>query len=55
MKFGLFTKYAGLSKDSIVFSTYKSSLEEAREYFRGLKKLSKEEFNRLFMVAEIKN
>ena len=30
MKFGLFIKYAGLNKDNIVFSTYKSSLEEAR-------------------------
>ena len=55
MKFGLFIKYTGLSKDNMVFSTYKSSLEEAREYFRGLKKLSKEEFNKLFMVAEIRN
>ena len=55
MKFGLFMKYAGLNKDGMVFSTYKTSLEEAREYFRGLKKLSKEEFNKLFMVAEIRN
>jgi len=55
MKFGLFIKYTGLNKDSMIFSTYKSSLQEAKEYFRGLKKLSEKEFNKLFMVAEIKN
>ena len=55
MKFGLFTKYAGLSKDSIVFSTYKSSLQEAKLYFMGLKRLNEREFNKLFMVAEIKD
>jgi|TARA_B100001094_G_scaffold283773_1_gene296759 hypothetical protein len=45
------------SKDSngIVFKTSAPSLEEAREYFRRLKQLSKEEFNKLFIVSEIKN
>ena len=55
MKFGLFTKYAGLSKDSIVFSTYKSSLEEAKQHFMNLKRLSEVEFNKLFIVMEIKD
>ena len=45
------------SKDSngIVFKTNSTSLEEAKEYFRKLKQLSKEEFDRLFTVLEIKN
>tara|TARA_B100001778_G_scaffold281455_1_gene246586 strand:+ start:901 stop:1068 length:168 start_codon:yes stop_codon:yes gene_type:complete len=45
------------SKDSngIVFKTSAPSLEEAKEYFRRLKQLSKEEFNKLFIVSEIKN
>ena len=55
MKFGLFIKYAGLNKDNIVFSTYKSSLQEAKLYFMGLERLNEREFNKLFMVAEIKN
>jgi len=45
------------SKDSngIVFKTNAPSLGEAKEYFRRLKQLSKEEFNKLFIVSEIKN
>ena len=45
------------SKDSngIVFKTNANSLEEAKEYFRKLKQLSKENFNKLFIVSEIKN
>ena len=45
------------SKDSngIVFKTNANSLEEAKEYFRKLKQLSKEEFNKLFIVLETKN
>ena len=45
------------SKDSngIVFKTNANSLEEAKEYFRSFKKLSKENFNKLFIVSEIKN
>ena len=45
------------SKDSsgIVFKTNANSLEEAKEYFRSFKKLSKENFNKLFVVSEIKN
>ena len=44
------------SKDSngIVFKTNSSSLEEATEYFRRLKQMSKEDFNKLFIVSEIK-
>ena len=42
------------SKDSngIVFKTNASSLEEAKEYFRKLKQMSKENFNKLFVVTE---
>ena len=45
------------SKDSngIVFKTNSNSLEEAQEYFRQLKQMSKENFNKLFIVLEIKN
>jgi|TARA_R110000851_G_scaffold235683_1_gene388247 hypothetical protein len=45
------------SKDSngIVFKTNSHSLEEATEYFRQLKQMSKENFNKLFIVLEIKN
>ena len=44
------------SKDSngIVFKTNASSLEEAKEYFRKLKQMSKENFNKLFIITEIK-
>tara|TARA_Y100000592_G_C5364336_1_gene265251 strand:- start:222 stop:395 length:174 start_codon:yes stop_codon:yes gene_type:complete len=55
MKFGLFTKHGGINKDNIVFSTHKSSLEEAKQHFMNLKRLSEIEFNKLFIVIEIKN
>ena len=41
--------------NAIVFKTNANSLEEAKEYFRKLKQLSKEEFNKLFIVLETKN
>ena len=46
------------SKDShngIVFKTSKNSLDEAHEYFRQLKQMSVEDFNKIFVVTEIKN
>jgi hypothetical protein len=45
------------SEDSngIVFKTNASSLEEAIEYFRKLKQMSKEDFSELFIVSETKN
>ena len=51
------TTYAMAIKggNGLVFKTTASSLEEAREYFRKLKQLSKTEFNKLFIVTEIKN
>ena len=54
------TTYAMSLKESknsngIVFKTNANSLEEAKEYFRKLKQLSKEEFNKLFIVLETKN
>ena len=44
------------SKDSngIVFKTSAPSLEEAKEYFRKLKQMSKEDFNKIFIVTESK-
>ena len=43
------------SKDSngIVFKTSKTSLDEAHEYFRQLKQMTKENFNKIFIVVEI--
>ena len=45
------------SKDSngIVFKTSAPSLGEAKEYFRKLKQMSKEDFNKLFIVTKTKN
>jgi len=45
------------SKDSngIVFKTSAHSLEEAKEYFRKLKQMNKESFNKIFIVTESKN
>ena len=44
------------SKDSngIVFKTNSNSLEEATEYFRKLKQMSKKDFSELFIVSEVK-
>jgi hypothetical protein len=41
--------------NGLVFKTKSNSLEEAKEYFRKLKQLSKEEFSKIFIVSEIKN
>jgi len=51
------TEYAMSIKDGngLVFRTKAVSLEEATEYFRKLKKMSKKDFNKLFIVSEIKN
>jgi hypothetical protein len=44
------------SKDSngIVFKTNSKSLDEAKDYFRKLKQMSKESFDKLFIVVESK-
>ena len=55
MKFGLFIKYGGINRESIVFTTYQASLEEAKKHFINLKRLSKKEFDKLFIVMEIKD
>ena len=49
--------YAMFIKDGngLVFTTKANSLEEAKEYFRKLKQMSKEDFNELFIVTEVKN
>ena len=41
-------------KNDIVFKTQSNSLEEAKEYFRILKQMSKEDFNKIFIVTKIK-
>tara|TARA_B100000073_G_C23491973_1_gene476061 strand:- start:56 stop:223 length:168 start_codon:yes stop_codon:yes gene_type:complete len=45
------------TKDSngIVFKTNSTSLEEATEYFRKLKQMSKKDFDKLFIVTKVKN
>ena len=39
----------------IVFKTQARSLKEAKEYFRKLKNLPEDEFNKLFIVTEVKH
>ena len=41
-------------KNDIVFKTQSNSLEEAKEYFRKLKQMSEENFNKIFVVTETK-
>jgi hypothetical protein len=41
--------------NGLVFKTKSNSLEEAREFFRKLKQMSKEDFSELFIVTEVKN
>ena len=55
MKFGLYIKHGGLGKDNMVFSTYKSNLQEAKLHFMNLKRLSEVEFNKLFIVVKMDN
>ena len=49
------TTYAMAIKNGngLVFKTKANTLEEAKEYFRKLKQMSKEDFNRLFLITEI--
>ena len=41
--------------NGLVFKTKADSLEEAKEFFRKLKQMSKEDFSELFIVTEVKN
>ena len=41
-------------KNDIVFKTQSTSLKEAKEYFRMLKQMPKEDFNKIFVVTEVK-
>ena len=41
--------------NGLVFKTKSNSLEEAKEYFRKLKQMSKEDFNELFIITEVKH
>tara|TARA_B100001094_G_scaffold308164_1_gene340525 strand:- start:4650 stop:4805 length:156 start_codon:yes stop_codon:yes gene_type:complete len=40
--------------NGLVFKTQANSLGEAKEYFRKLKNLPLEVFNKLFLVTEVK-
>ena len=40
--------------NGLVFKTKADSLEEAKEFFRKLKQMSKEDFSKLFVVSEVK-
>ena len=40
--------------NELVFKTNANSLEEAQEYFRQLKQMPKEDFNKLFIITEVK-
>jgi hypothetical protein len=40
--------------NDIVFKTKATSLKEAKEFFRKLKQMSKEDFNKIFIVTEVK-
>ena len=42
------------NSNGLVFKADASSLEEAYEYFAKLKQMPKEDFNKLFVVAESK-
>ena len=42
------------NSNGIVFRTNASSLVEAKEYFRRLKQMPKEEFDKIFIVVELK-
>ena len=39
--------------NGLVFKIKSNSLEEAKENFRQLKQMSKEEFNKIFIITEI--
>ena len=41
--------------NGLVFKTKSNSLEEAKEFFRKLKQMPKEDFNNLFVITEVKN
>ena len=41
--------------NGLVFKTKSPSLKEAKEFFRKLKQMSKEDFNELFIVTETKD
>ena len=51
IKYGMFLKNG---KD-LIHSTNQETLEEAKQYFAGIKQMPIEEFNKIFIVTEIKN
>ena len=40
--------------NGLVFKTKANSLKEAKEYFKGLKKMPEKDFNKIFIVTEVK-
>tara|TARA_R110001606_G_scaffold394120_1_gene564726 strand:- start:127 stop:300 length:174 start_codon:yes stop_codon:yes gene_type:complete len=43
------------SGNGLVFKTKSNSLEEAKEYFRRLKQMSKKDFEELFIISKVKH
>ena len=50
-RYGLFTK----TGYELIIMTHQDNIEHAKKYFAGLKQLSKEKLNEIFLVAEIKD
>jgi hypothetical protein len=50
-RYGLFTK----TGYELIIMTHQDNIEQAKKYFAGLKQLSKEKLNEIFLVAEIKD
>jgi len=49
-KYGMFIQNG---KD-LIYITHKDTLKEAKQYFAGIKQMPIEDFNKLFIVTEIK-
>ena len=49
-KYGLFT----MGNQSFIILTHQDSLESAKQHFMGMKNLGEKEFNKIFIVQEIK-
>jgi len=50
-RYGMFLKNG---KD-LIHMTYQDTLKEAKQYFADVKQMPVEEFNKIFIVTEIKN
>tara|TARA_Y100000389_G_C17059379_1_gene316610 strand:+ start:35 stop:193 length:159 start_codon:yes stop_codon:yes gene_type:complete len=50
-KYGMFLK----NKKDLIHITHQNTLKEAKQYFADIKQIPVEEFNKIFIVTEIKN